>query len=235
MFICRVGLFIVLMFTGITDFMTYGSVIHNGSYLLLSDKGYGFENVDFNYVDIYDNTYNSKTADIYGGYIENVGAHSLSTVNLYAGCIFDIHACDSSTVNIYDGSVYTLAAYATSEVNILGGVFEDYDVWASVWAYGYSQVTISGATFADVLKASENSTITIFGSDFAIDGLSVGYGPITAASGILTGTLTSGETINNDFYIYDNATIVLIPEPATILLFGLASLTLLRKRRRLRK
>ncbi len=96
----------------------------------------------------------------------------------------------------------------------MGGVFEFYNDWTSVSARSYSQVTISGGTFGDDLKASENSSITIYGTDFSIDGFSVGYGEIAVPSGILAGTLASGEMINNNFHTYEDASIVLAPEPA---------------------
>jgi len=48
----------------------------------------------------------------------------------------------------------------------------------------------------------------------------------------LTGTLLSGDPINNQFRIGNNAKIVLVPEPATIVLLGLGGLALLRRRRR---
>lgn len=227
----RISFLAAIVLIGFAKVKAYGTIDSEFSQLLISDTGYVFENVDFDYVDIYDNSDGSKTADIYGGYIECVGSFSLSTVNLYAGSISSLDAWDSSTVNVHDGSIYTLESHSTSRVNIFGGVFEFYNEWTSVSARSYSQVTISGGTFGDDLKASENSSITIYGTDFSIDSFSVGYGEITATSGILTGTLASGEIINNNFYIYDDATIVLVPEPATLFLLGLGSLALLRKRR----
>jgi hypothetical protein len=200
------------------------------SCLFIGDTGYYYENVDFNYIEIYDNDMGSKTADIYGGFIGTVGPAFSSTVNLYAGVVEHIRAEDSSTVNIFDGSLVTLSSHESSNVNIFGGVFEDYDVWSSVHAYDFSQVSISGGQFADKLKASHNSVITIYGTDFVIDGLSVGYGKIAVTSGVLAGTLASGEIINNNFEIFEDATIVLIPEPATLLLFGLGILMVRRKK-----
>ena len=61
-----------------------------------------------------------------------------------------------------------------------------------------------------------------------IDGIPADYGQITAPSGTLTGMLSSGEPISTDFCIYDDASIVLVPEPATVLLLTFGVL-LLRK------
>jgi hypothetical protein len=41
--------------------------------------------------------------------------------------------------------------------------------------------------------------------------------------------LTNGDPINNDFYIATNASIVLVPEPATLLLLGLGAVMLRKK------
>lgn len=133
----------------------------------------------------------------------------------------------NSQVTISGGHIgIEINAYMNSQITFSGGVL-GYQLRAN----GYSKVIISGGQVGYELWATQNSIMTIYGTDFGIDGLNVGYGPITVASGILTGTLASGEAINNDFYIYDDASIVLVPEPATVLLFGLGSLVLLKKRK----
>jgi len=90
------------------------------------------------------------------------------------------------------------------------------------------------------LLLSQIGTIEIYGFDFAVDGQPFGYGELTSIFGgsyvsetrrHLTGTLLSGELIDNDFYIGGSASIVLTPEPATVLLLGLGGLAL-RKRRK---
>ena len=50
-------------------------------------------------------------------------------------------------------------------------------------------------------------------------------------SGVLTGTLHSGALLNNSFSISTDASITLIPEPATLSLLALGGLALLRRRR----
>ena len=68
-----------------------------------------------------------------------------------------------------------------------------------------------------------SGVISIHGSDFAVDGVPFGYGELTSILGgspwdepnrNLTGTLASGEPINNGFYIGYDAKIVLVPAPA---------------------
>jgi len=55
-----------------------------------------------------------------------------------------------------------------------------------------------GSVGADIL-AYDSSNITIVGSGFAVDNVPVPDGPIAATSGVLTGTLESGEPIDNRF------------------------------------
>jgi hypothetical protein len=47
----------------------------------------------------------------------------------------------------------------------------------------------------------------------------------------LTGTLLSGEIINTSFERYGDAQILIIPEPATLLVFGFGGLALRRHRK----
>lgn len=162
-------------------------------------------------------------------------------------------ACGDNHITISGGKIWDGVFFSGSQVTISGGEIAysaDLEIYNSqvtlsggvigndLRADGYSQVTISGGVIGYELWATQNSVVTINGRDFSIDGLSVGYGPITVESGILTGilsgTLASGETINNNFHIYEDATIMLVPEPGTVLLLGMGGFLALRKRRRLR-
>ena len=67
-----------------------------------------------------------------------------------------------------------------------------------------------------------------------IDGIPVPYSDISALTGTLTGTLTSGDSLNNVFHQGGggfDGTIRLVPEPTTALLlgFGLAGLAVRRR------
>lgn len=220
-----IGFLGVIVFSGLIDTKADAALNNEFSYLFIGDSGYTYENVDFNFIDIYDNGDGSKIADISGGSFSGLGAAESSTVNLFAGSVGSFYTYHSSTANIYGGSVLILESYDSSCVGIFGGFFENH-----ARAQDYSQIVISGGIFADELVAIENSIMTICGTDFSIDGFSVGYGEIAVPSGILAGTLASGETINNNFHIYEDATIVLVPEPATVLLLSFGAV-MLRKRR----
>lgn len=161
-----------------------------------------------------------------------------------------------TTVNMLNGSSieYWLEPYGDSRLNIIGAysgrlglrAFDRSQVEISAgWMGDYLQawddtrINIFGGTLLNELVSDDSAILTIHGSNFAVDGQPFGYGELTSILGgysyddpvrYLTGTLANGEAIDNDFYIGNNASIVLIPEPATLLLFGLSALMLRRRR-----
>ena len=97
------------------------------------------------------------------------------------------------------------------------------------------QIVVSGSLIASDISVYANSSITFYGSDFAINGVSVTgtFGALPDGSeryGTLPGTLANGDTLNNGISINDNAQLTLVAEPATLLLFGLVAVMLRRKR-----
>ena len=130
-----------------------------------------------------------------------------------------------------------LEAYDSSFITMSGGTVGD-----SMSAYDFSTITMSGGVAGSDLFALDSSTFIFVGSGFKVDDVSVPFGELTALSGVLTGTLASGDPIDNVFYQggYDfgfgslaTGTMILAPEPGTGLLVmtGLLGLAFRQKRR----
>ncbi|GEM_PF-1244602 len=178
--------------------------------------------------------YDSSTVDISGGSVNRLGALDSSTVDISGGEVGEFRAWDSSTVDISGGEVSFLNTRNSSTVDISGGEVD------GLGAGGSSTVDISGGS-VDELGAWDRSTVTLIGYDFeALDGLELDEVEIingvpqyeVTGTGTLKGTWfgeTESWTIDigwND----ETATIMAIPEPATLALLGLGGLVLLRRR-----
>ncbi|MCH6256831.1 PEP-CTERM sorting domain-containing protein [Puniceicoccaceae bacterium K14] len=128
----------------------------------------------------------------------------------------DVVADDNAIINFNGGFVGDdLETYGNATVNILAGTFGE-----DIEARGNSDIFISGGNFTEAaLESLGNSMITLFGSDFKIDGTPVAFGELgSSTSGTnLMGTLASGETFDMPFNIGGNGSIVLtaVPEPST--------------------
>ena len=167
--------------------------------------------------------------------VEDSSEGDFTTLNLVEGGeISDwLNVFDYSQVNMSGGSIgFVLFTWDNSQADLSGG-----SVAVDLYATDYSQVEIRGGSIGEIISAREYSQITIFGSNFAVDSIPVGYGPITEGTvnelgmltGTLTGTLLNGDLLNNAFDIDPDASIILVPEPTTLLLVGLGALWLRRK------
>jgi hypothetical protein len=158
-------------------------------------------------------TRNSSVVQMSGGSVNWLDASNSTMAQLTGGSVYRLNARDTSMVNIYDGSVYYLSAFDTSTVNIFGGLIEN----------------IGTGDSGNISYA----TITIVGKNFELgDGLTL-VGDELFGVGRLSGQWLDGTSWQT--YIALNrttATILLIPEPATVLLLGLGGLALRRKQRR---
>jgi len=173
--------------------------------------------------------------NILGGSVGFLESWDFSQVDISGGSIEDrLDSWGSSQLNISGGFIYGLVSWESSHADISGGSIGDLVSSSS------GQINVFGGTISGDLRLWGQSKIRIFGYDFAVDGQPLGYGELTSIYGglpdyeplrHLTGTLLSGELFDNDFYIGNDARIVLIPEPTTLLLLGIGGLVL-RKRRR---
>jgi len=138
---------------------------------------------------------------------------------------------DYTIVDMYDGSVFVFVTYDSSTVNIYGGELE----WGIV-AYELSTVNIyDGTILIDNPLFGDSSTVNIYGGDIRLGAPSFDefatlniYGYDFNYNGFtLTGFLSDDSPFEFiEIYPSDYAHINLIPEPATILLFGLGALIL---------
>jgi hypothetical protein len=110
-------------------------------------------------------------------------------------------AFNNGLINISGGTIMgDLIAHHNSIVSLTGGI-----ILGDIFSGGHSK--------------PDNAVINIYGHAFAIDGVPIGYGQYFASDftcGRLTGTLEYGNMLDNDFYIYDNSSIVLLPEPIPV-------------------
>ncbi len=137
-------------------------------------------------------TYLDNTAIVSGGELQNgVQIYGESYGNISGGQIERVYARDDSSVDV-TGGLFTYGPFATNN----------------------AVLDITGGLFGDTIDVRYNAVITIHGTGFNYP-----YGEIPDTTGTLTGTLNSGEAINNNFSIshygsgYDGAAIVLVPEP----------------------
>jgi len=185
-------------------------------------------------------TYNDDTiVDMLGGFVEGMGAYDASTVNVTAGHVNTLTAWESSTVNVSGGEVYGLWAEASGTVNLshTGSVFN-----LAAGDFGVANVTggtieylgaiesgtanLYGGLVTDSLWVGESATGNIFGYDLVKtnSGGRYGYGQIYGYwfdDSAFTIDLNGSQTYSR---------INLIPEPSSLILLGLGSL-LLRKRK----
>jgi len=154
-------------------------------------------------------------------WVEDSPLDDFTTLNLVDGGIIRdwVEAMEYSHVNITGGSIgYDLYAENYSQVILSSGSIGD-----DLYVFYESQVSIYGGTIGDEVLARDFGEITIYGSGFMVDGIPVDYGTYTSSdyiSGILTGILTNGDPMNNNFGIANDARITLVPEPATLLILG---------------
>ena len=121
----------------------------------------------------------------------------------------------NTMVDMYGGSIYVMEIFNSATTSFAGGSIY------SLYTLDTSAFTFSGGSMS-YMRAYNDSEVVISGTNFNFE-----LGEITAISGRLTGMLDSGETIQLNFERYDNASIMLVPEPCTVSLL-LLGCTILR-------
>jgi hypothetical protein len=170
-----------------------------------------------------------------------IQGHNDSIINISGGYVSQLGFFGNSRANISSGNIGYLWAHDNSQLTISGGTIS-----SRLEIYESSKVIMSGGTIPpdSLTLVCTNAEWIISGSSFAIDGSPVEYGRISSIlnSGWqsepyrrITGILANGDLLNTQFKISnDTASIVLVPEPATLSLLAIGGMVLRMSRKRSR-
>lgn len=190
--------------------------------------------------------YDRSQMTLSGGTLRGLYGHDNSQITVTGGSLaWGVVGNINSRIDIFDCQAMGVTAIDNSHINIMGGVFA-----GNIQVWDDAKLTLSGGTFGNYIISggwhdeSSSGLISLDGSDFKINGISVDYGDFASQyaswgthpdgstpslTGIITGTLKNGQSINKRFYLSHDADITFIPEPATLLLLSLGGLLLRRK------
>ena len=131
----------------------------------------------------------------------------------------EIWMYNDATLDIFGGEINRLAAYDVTVTDWFGGQM------LILWAHDSSIINIRGGTLGD-LWAAENSLINLYAYDVIYDPTGGYYG---------LGSIEGRYLDNNLYFDFDldgsdtYSHINIVPEPTTLLLFGLGGLLLRRR------
>jgi len=159
-----------------------------------------------------------------GGEIWDIGVYNTSTIKVSGGLISNVlDASGNSIVDIFGGTISgSLSSHSNSAVNVSGGYIE------LLYVNGGSTVTLTGGDINSAtvgLNVSDDASIT-FVCD--LDSLNYSYDQSLLVG--ITGSWLDGSNfdveVQNLGYNPTSDYINFVPEPATLVLFGLGGLFL---------
>lgn len=128
-----------------------------------------------------------------GGSVSTLRVSDLSRLTVLGGELgVALELRDTARARLQGGSVTAATTELSSDLALDGGSL------GSLATGDDSTARIAGGDVADI-DALGDSLVRVVGRDFTVDAASVGFGPLVAASGLLAGTLLSGEPLSATF------------------------------------
>ena len=177
------------------------------------------------------NVHDEARLTLTGGYVVRLGAWDSSRIVIDGGAVGRMHARDSSEVIMSGGAVGTSMAEAMdvsgeARLTLTGGSVAELGAWDS------SRIVIDGGAVGR-MSAHHSSSITFHGTDFQVSGGLSLDGETVLGTGLLTGKWFDGTAFSMPISNHGpDATIRVIPEPATLALLAFGGLAIVRRRRR---
>lgn len=166
--------------------------------------------------------YGTSTANVSGGEFDFVGTYEHSTLSMSGGSMVDVGFKGNSTIQVLGGHVSGLFLQENAELAFVSGSIR----WLGI--YDEATAVLSGGTI-EIITNQQDSDVTKH-ITFICD-----VGTVHYTGGLLTGNWLDGSSFAvtlKDQSGYDSvySNIQFIPEPATVLLMGLATFLLHRRR-----
>lgn len=144
----------------------------------------------------------------------------------------DLLASGDAAIRLNRGIVFQGLRTAGDSLAVIKGGLIGQDLGAT----GSSLVELRGGFVLGDLIATNSGVLTVYGQNFALDGMPIGPG-FLAADGELTGTLQFDFPVNNQVVRTGEGRVLIveteiIPEPTTIALLASVSIGVLRRRTR---
>ena len=179
------------------------------------------------------NVYESSMFEMHGSEVHSTYLYSDSKMVMDNGQANDVRSYGDSVAEFSGGAVGDLRAYDDSNVTWLGGSVN----WLR--CYNSASVFVDANIDAAYVQLSNNSSLTVKGLSFTIDGVAAPFGTYgTGGRSVVYGTLVGyrhgGGEVHLDLTMWNSSTITLVPapEPSTCMILGFAGLRLLRRRGR---
>jgi hypothetical protein len=169
------------------------------------------------------NVTGESSVTLSGGIFENVNGEGDCSISVSEGQFQGLMFVNGGnyTLEMSGGQTHVIDGSGLGYTTVSGGEIEFLVSNLS------ATVEVSGGLVSNLIAGdySNSGLIVIHGTDFNYD-----YGYITDFSGTLIGTLESGESLLAEFSRFGDAQILLVPEPATLLLVGIGAV-MMRKRK----